>query len=135
MTNPYQLPGLPDPTPPPPDPQVPPYGVPVHHYQQPMYPYPYQPPRPPTEGLAIASLVVSCAAVLGVCTYGVGGLLGVVGAILGHVARHRIRRTGTDGAGLALAGIIVGWTLAGFTALIAAILITLFLVDPHFASD
>jgi hypothetical protein len=135
MTNPYQPPGLPEPTPPPPDPQIPPYGAPVYYYPQPMYPYPYQPPRPPTEGLAIASLVVSCAAVLGVCTYGVGGLLGVVGAILGHVARHRIRRTGGEGAGLALAGIVVGWVLAALTAAIGAILITLFITEPTFMSD
>jgi uncharacterized protein DUF4190 len=113
---PYQVPG----------------GMPVqpyHPYQAPPYGYGYgyQPPR--TEGLAIASLVVSCAGVLGICTYGVGGLLGVVGAILGHFARRRIARNGTGGAGLALAGIIVGWVFTGLCVLIAGLII-LVAVDP-----
>jgi len=95
----------------------------------PYAPYPgspYAPPRPPTEGLAIASLVVSCAAVLGLCGYGLGAVLGIVGAILGHVARRRIRANGTGGAGMALAGIIVGWIVTalgiiGITVLIVAL--------------
>ena len=114
MTDPYQ-PGPPDPVPPPPDPQPYGYQPPAYYAPQPMYPYGYVPPRP-TEGLAIASLVVSCAGVFGLCLYGVGGLLGIVGAILGHVARRRIARTGADGAALALAGIIVGWCMAAVSA-------------------
>jgi hypothetical protein len=97
----------------PPVPTPDPYAQPAY-YQPPLpaYPYGYQPPQA-TEGLAIASLVVSCAAVLGICLYGLGALLGIVGAILGHVARSRIKRNGTNGAGMALAGIIVGWTISG----------------------
>jgi hypothetical protein len=72
--------------------------------------YGYGPPAPPpANGLAIAALVVSCVAVAGLCGWGVGGLLGIVGATLGHVARRQIGRTGEGGAGLALAGIIIGW--------------------------
>ena len=113
--------------PPPPDPPIQAYQPPV---QQPGYdcgnpgsPYAYPPPpmypphRPQTEGLAIASLVVSCASVPGLCLWSVGGLLGLVGAILGHVARRRIRTSGAGGAGLALAGIIVGWIITGLSAL------------------
>jgi hypothetical protein len=84
-------------------------------YSQPVYPY--APPRP-TEGLAIASLVVSCAGVLGLCAWTVGGVLGIVGAILGHVARRRISRNGSQGAGMALAGIIVGWVMFGITVIV-----------------
>ena len=57
-----------------------------------------------TNGLAIASLVCS-----------IGGLLvplgGVLGIIFGFVARNQIRRSNSTqgGAGLALAGIIVGF--------------------------
>jgi hypothetical protein len=130
----YPPPPGPDPViPPPPDPPIQAYQPPIQGYgyppappspyATPSYPAPpYLPPRP-TEGLAIASLVVSCAGILGLCLWSIGGLLGVIGAILGHVARRRIRATGAGGAGLALGGIIVGWivtavALAGFVALL-----------------
>src|SRR5262252_290427 len=45
-----------------------------------------------TNGLAIVSL--AC---------------GIAQFVLGPVARHQIKRTGEDGAGLALAGLILGW--------------------------
>lgn len=70
--------------------------------------YPPYPPQyvvvRPTDGMAVASLVTSIAGFL-VCV----GLPGVVGALLGHSARRRIRQTGADGDGMALAGIIIGW--------------------------
>jgi hypothetical protein len=103
------------------------YGNPGSPYSQPAYPYA---PVRPTEGLAIASLAVSCAAVLGLCAWTVGGVLGLVGAILGHVARRRIRQTGANGAGMALAGIIVGWVCTGIAVLGAAALIALVIADP-----
>ena len=58
-----------------------------------------------TNGLAIASLVCSCA---GILFFGVPGILGI---IFGFVARSQIRRSnGSQGGdGLALAGIIVGF--------------------------
>jgi uncharacterized protein DUF4190 len=105
--------------------EVPPgYGVPQ--------PYPPYQVRQPYEGLAIASLVVSCAGVLGLCTYGIGGVLGIVGAILGHVARSRIRRNGREGNGMALAGIIVGWVLAGVSVGLGVVLV---LIIAHGSSD
>jgi hypothetical protein len=96
-------------------------------YPQP-YGYPGQPPAAaPTSGVAIASLVVSCAGVLGLCAYGLGGYLGVVGAILGHVARRQIRERGEGGDGLALAGVIIGW-LTTAIAVIATVAIVFFVV-------
>ncbi|HEX6075223.1 MAG TPA: DUF4190 domain-containing protein [Micromonosporaceae bacterium] len=83
----------------------------------PLYPpapggYPgYFPPARRTNGLAIASLVVSCA------SFFVCALLGCVGAIMGHVARRQIRESGEDGDGMALAGIIVGWILTALSLL------------------
>jgi hypothetical protein len=65
-------------------------------------PYAYPPARP-TNGLAIGSLVTSIAAFF-VC-----GSIGIVGAIMGHMARRQLRERNEDGDGLALAGIIVGW--------------------------
>jgi hypothetical protein len=58
-----------------------------------------------TNGLAIASLVCSCA---GILFFGVPGILGIV---FGFVARSQIRRSNGSqgGEGLALAGIIVGF--------------------------
>jgi hypothetical protein len=80
---------------------------PTQPYQQPPYQVPpgypvYVVQQRPTNGLAIASLVCS---VVGI---------GLVGAILGHVARRQIRQTGEQGDGLALAGIIVGWVMTAF---------------------
>jgi len=60
----------------------------------------------PTNGLAIASLVC---ALVGLATF----VTAPVGAILGHVARKRIQQTGEQGAGVALAGIIIGWVVTG----------------------
>ncbi|GIE97786.1 DUF4190 domain-containing protein [Paractinoplanes rishiriensis] len=95
------------------------YQAPTYQYPPPtMYPPYGYPVTKPTEGMAIASLVVSCAAVLGMCGYGLGGIIGVVGAILGHVARGRISRNGSQGAGMALAGIIVGWVMFAITVII-----------------
>ena len=37
----------------------------------------------------------------------------IVGAIVGHVALSQIKKTGEEGRGLALAAVIVGWTLTG----------------------
>ncbi|HLT10680.1 MAG TPA: DUF4190 domain-containing protein [Micromonosporaceae bacterium] len=56
---------------------------------------------PPTNGLAIASMIVS---IMG---------LGPVGAIMGHMARRQIQERGEQGDGFALAGIIVGWVTTG----------------------
>jgi hypothetical protein len=66
-------------------------------------------PAPKTNGMAVAAMVVSIVAAVGICAYGVGGLLGVVGALLGHVSRRQIRGSGEAGDAMAMAGVIVGW--------------------------
>lgn len=91
------------------------YGAPAGPpgYGYPGYPGAYPgayPVAAPTNGLAIAALVCSIA---GVAT----GLSAPVGAVLGHVARRQIRERGEQGDGMALAGIIVGWSLTGLIAL------------------
>ena len=53
--------------------------------------------------LAIASL--AC----GVAQFAFGPLATIPAIALGHVARHQIKRSGEQGAGLALAGLILGW--------------------------
>jgi hypothetical protein len=65
------------------------------------------PVRPPmvagTNGLAVASL--AC----GIGQFAFGPLATIPAIVLGHMARSQIRRTGEQGAGLALAGLILGW--------------------------
>ncbi len=121
MTNPNQ------PLQQPQQPQAP-YQQPVQPYapqpyQQPVQPYapqPYQQPgygpaygsaaTPPTNTLAIVSLVSSLA------TF-VLGFTAIVGVITGHMALGQIRRTGESGRGMALAGLIIGYVFVGFTVL------------------
>jgi hypothetical protein len=100
----------------------PPPGQQQYYGPQPPYP-PYQgpyspyPPAPPTNGLAIAALV---------CGVGgfVVGLSFIPAIICGHLARRQIRQTGEQGAGLALAGLILGYVgVALFIALIAVFLV------------
>ena len=52
-------------------------------------------------------------------------LIGVVGAILGHVSRKQIRERGEGGDGMALAGIIVGWIATALGLLIVAFFVVL----------
>jgi hypothetical protein len=85
------------------------------------YGHAYPAPVARNNGLAIASMVVSIAA-FAVC----GGLLGIVGAILGHVARRQIREQGGEGDGMALAGIIVGWI--GFAIGLALVAFYIFFI-------
>ncbi len=56
-----------------------------------------------TNGLAIASL--AC----GLAQFAFGPLATIPAIVLGHMARSQIRRTGDQGAGLALAGLVLGW--------------------------
>ncbi|MGN6501669.1 MAG: DUF4190 domain-containing protein [Pseudolysinimonas sp.] len=79
---------------------------PAANYQ----PQPYAPsapyaPGPPTNTLAIISLVLSL----------VGVSLG--GVICGHIALSQIRRTGEAGHGLAMAGLIIGYVFIGLGVL------------------
>jgi hypothetical protein len=67
-----------------------------------------------TNGLAIASL--AC----GLAQFVFGPLATIPAIVFGHVARHQIKRTGEQGGGLALAGLILGWA-----AVILAVLLIL----------
>ncbi|RLP94845.1 DUF4190 domain-containing protein [Micromonospora sp. CV4] len=102
--------------------QAGPYGYPPVGY--PGYGYP---PAPKQNGLAIAAMVVAIIGALGLCGYGLGGYIGAVGAILGHVSRKQIRERGEGGEGFATAGIIVGW-IATALAVLATIAIVIFFV-------
>jgi hypothetical protein len=140
----HQQAGPQEPTPPPADPPVQPYQPPYQQppgfyappptyspYGYPASPYAYPATRP-VEGLAIASLAVSCVSVLGLCFYGLGGALGIAGAVLGHIATGRIKTNGNQGSGMALAGIIVGWITTTIAAVVA-ILLVVWLTNADFS--
>lgn len=126
------------PAPQPGSPPYQPYGAPSGPYGAPSAPYGTFPATPPTNGLAIASLVVSIGSVVFCC-----GLPGIVGAILGHVARKQIREEGQAGDGMALGGIIVGWIAFGLSmALLVFYVVVIVIlgvwaesVDCHYDSD
>ncbi|WP_326562421.1 DUF4190 domain-containing protein [Micromonospora sp. NBC_01796] len=127
----YQASGTPDPAYQYADPaayQTPPGYPAATGYPAQAYPPGYGfPAAPPQNGMAVASLVVSIVGVLGLCGYGLGGYLGIVGAILGHVAKRQIRERGESGGGMATAGIIIGWITTAI-AVIATALIIIFAV-------
>jgi hypothetical protein len=77
------------------------------------------PPAPPqfakTNALAITSLTCGIAQIM------FGPLATIPAVVCGHMARSQIRRTGEQGAGMALAGLILGWIGVGFTVLVLII--------------
>jgi Domain of unknown function (DUF4190) len=107
------------------------YGAPpVEAYQPPPRAYGQGPGYPAyggypagarTNGLAIASLVCS-----------LGGLVtcisAPVGIVLGHIARRQIRETGEDGAGLATAGLVIGYVFSGLGLLVLGFYLVLAVV-------
>lgn len=96
----YGIPSAAEPYPPAP----PPY---------PYQPYPYPPPVPPrTNALAIASLV---------CAF----VFAPLGILFGHLSLSQIKRSGEDGRGLAIAGLVIGYvfTVAAILMLLAGALL------------
>jgi hypothetical protein len=61
------------------------------------------PPVTKTNALAIASL--AC----GLGQFAFGPMATIPAIVFGHMAQHQIKRTGEQGAGLALAGLVLGW--------------------------
>jgi hypothetical protein len=72
------------------------YYPPYQPYQQPY------PPARPTNGLAVAALVCGAGAF-------VTGITFIPAIICGHLARREIRRTGEQGDGMAIAGLVCGY--------------------------
>jgi peptidyl-prolyl cis-trans isomerase B (cyclophilin B) len=88
-------------TPPPPygaypPPAPPPYGPAGGYYG---YPQPQ-----PTNGLAVASLI---------CAF----VFAPLGIVFGHVSLSQIRRTGEEGRGLAIAGLVVSYLVTALTVI------------------
>ena len=79
-----------------------------------------------TNGFAIASL--AC----GLAQFMVGPLATIPAIVLGYMARSQIKRTGEQGAGLALAGLILGWAVVmlGIVFLVAGLAISARMSGP-----
>ena len=91
---------------PPPAPQAPPaYGTPAYGAAPAYTAYPQ---GPKTNTLAIVSLVSSLVGVFVIPVIGQ-----IVGIITGHMSLNQIKRTGENGRGLGLAGVIIGWVTLG----------------------
>jgi peptidyl-prolyl cis-trans isomerase B (cyclophilin B) len=88
----------------------PPYGA----YPPPLYD-PYGRPGPrPTNGMAIASLI---------CAF----LFAPLGIIFGHISLSQIKRTGEEGHGLAVAGLVISY-LVTIGSIIALVLMVWFTI-------
>lgn len=78
-----------------------------------QYPYPPYPAAPPprTNALAIAALVAAL-------------LFAPLGILLGHLSLSQIKRSGEEGRGLAIAGLVIGYvvTVATILLLVAGVL-------------
>jgi hypothetical protein len=103
----------------------PPAGQPYGD-QQPVWqgqPPPQFQSSPPTDGLAIASLILS------ISSFIVLPLIGsIAGVVCGHMARGRHRRAthGGESGGLALAGVIIGWIgIAFYVGIVALFVVAL----------
>lgn len=97
----------------------PPYGA----YPPPQYnPYGYPGPRP-TNGMAIASLI---------CAF----LFAPLGIIFGHISLSQIKRTGEEGRGLAVAGLVISYVITiGTVLMMVAIVWFTWAVARHLDSD
>jgi peptidyl-prolyl cis-trans isomerase B (cyclophilin B) len=91
----------------PPPPSVAPYGG--------YYGYPGYRTQQPTNSLAIVALVFAF-------------LFAPLGILFGHISLSQIRKTGEEGRGLAIAGLVIGYLLTVLTA-VALVLSVLFFVQ------
>jgi len=123
-------PGYGAPTPPPPPAYgqpAPAYGEPAPAYGQPAPAY-GQPPAAKTNTLAIISLIASIAGI--VILWGIGSIAGV---ICGHISLSQIKKTGEQGRGMAIAGLIVGYAgiVLAIIGVIVAIALSAWLVSYY----
>ena len=93
------------------------------------YPTGYPPPQA-TNSLAIASLVC-------------GFLFAPLGILFGHISLSQIKKTGEEGRGLAIAGLVISYLVVVFTALAVVVSLAFLVVlardfdpmDPHVRID
>lgn len=120
--------------PPPPAGQAPAYGTP-----QP--PPPYGPPgglvrQPPSEGMAVASLVLGIASYPFICAFGGGLIFAVLGVVFGYLARNKIDESNgaLGGRQMAVAGIVLGWISIALHLIVAIVVIVLVITGVWWSS-
>jgi hypothetical protein len=86
----------------------------------PPQPYGYYVQAAPTNSTSVVSLVAGIAAWVFCPIIG-----GIVAVITGHVALGQIRTSGEQGRGMALAGVILGWTNLGLLGLAILVIVSL----------
>ncbi len=101
---------------PPPGPAAPAWGPPP-----PGYGY-WQAPQVGTNGFAIASLVLGI-----LWMYWIGSILALV---FGYLGKSQMRRTGQQGAGMATAGIVLGWIGVAMLLLFIGVMVLAVTMDP-----
>lgn len=74
-----------------------------------------------TNGLAVTSMILGIVAVPIICIWWLSGILAIMAIIFGHVARSQIAVTRQEGAGMAMAGLILGYIVVGLMATILLI--------------
>jgi hypothetical protein len=82
-----------------------------------------------TNPMAIAAIVCGGAQLF------FGLLTGIPAIILGHLARRQIRQTGENGAGLALAGLILGYVGVAICALLIVFIVVIAVAASHHAGS
>ena len=95
--------------------QPPYYPPPPPNYGSPYGPgpYPQQPQTPPTNGMAIASLI---------CAF----VFAPLGIVFGHVSLSQIKKSGEEGRGLAIAGLVISYLVTVLSILVVVASIVFF---------
>lgn len=96
-------------------------------YQQPFY---VQIQKPPSNGLAITSMILGIVAIaigvwaliplLGIFAAVTGFFPAVIAVVLGHIGMARSRQMGGTGRGQAMAGLVTGYVALGIIVLTTA---------------
>lgn len=98
------------------------YGAPPQPYYAGFIP----PPTGRRNGLGSGSLVLGLVALVATVTIFGGAVLGIAAAVMGFVARRRVKRGEATDGGLAMAGIVLG---------IVAAVVGLFIIWLAFGTD
>jgi hypothetical protein len=109
-----------------------PAGPPPGAYPPPQYPGFPPAPAGPSNGPAVASLVVGIVALI-TAPVVVGLVLGIVAVFMGVSARRRVKRGEAGHAGVALAGIVLG-VLATAVGLVIAVILAFGFATDQFNS-